>query len=93
MRIAADIIGDCATHGEDVPPMEACIEQARLAALEGAIDVAPHGRVRPFGLPTQPARCTAKRHARTFTSGRAPAVVPGAVKQHNETEQHRDQGL
>jgi hypothetical protein len=49
--------------------MEACIEQARLAALDGAIDVAPHGRVRPFGLPTQSARCTAKRHARTFTSG------------------------
>jgi hypothetical protein len=35
MRIAPHIIGDCAAHGEDVPTMEACIEQTRLAALDG----------------------------------------------------------
>ena len=49
--------------------MEACIEQAGLAALDGGDRCCAHGRVRPFGLPTQSARCSAKRQARTFTSG------------------------
>jgi hypothetical protein len=78
VQIAADIIGDSATHGEDVPTMEACIEQARVAALDGAIDTAPHERVRPVRFADAVGAMFSEKDIRERSRpGRAPAVVPG----------------
>ena len=48
VQMAARIVSDGTSQGEDVPTMEACVDHARMAVLRGPTDVAPHERVQPI---------------------------------------------